>query len=377
MKYRLLFIQVLILLLASCNFTGAQQNSKSSKKASTSDLRLEIVDWHEGPVIGKGDPGTSDIKHGFEGGRVIKQDGWYNLFTSEQVADPKWVKMKLAHWKSRDGVLWQRVSTLFESSGDYTGQDSRAGLWSPMPVFNPEDSYWYMTYVAYRCKPSTKQQFLNNYDGRIWQAKSVVKGRYGLAGPYEDIAVIQEPGPLADDWEGLQGSDSFFPFQVDNEWIAFTGSAKTEKLPLEFWGNGLAHAPALTGPWTRLSDLSPVDFGTNFSENPIVTELSDGTLVAVMDSQGNGFGYSTSVNGLDWSPMKYVEVIDKLDQWWYEFRTPLGLIEEEDGLFTLFFTVMPESTDFWEHLGEEGYFLDTGFDSVGKMTLKITKNEMI
>ena len=49
-----------------------------------------------------------------------------------------------------------------------------------------------------------------------------------FGGPYEDIGVIQEPGPLADVWEGLQGSDSFFPFKVDYKWLAFTGSAKTD-----------------------------------------------------------------------------------------------------------------------------------------------------
>jgi hypothetical protein len=228
-----------------------------------------------------------------------------------------------------------------------------------------------MTYVAYRCAPNTKQQVRNNFGGRIIQARSVAKGVKGLGGPYKDMAVIQEPGPLADEWEGLQGSDSFFPFIVGNKWIAFTGSAKTEKLPMEFWGNGLALAPSLTGPWIRLSNRSPVDFGTVFSENPIVTELPDGTLVAVMDSQGNGFGYSISVNGVDWSHMKYVEVTDKLDKWWAEFRTPLGLVPEEDGTYTLFFTVMKEPTDYWDQLGEEGYALDTGFDSVGKMTIRI------
>ncbi|MFO7670473.1 MAG: glycosyl hydrolase [Bacteroidales bacterium] len=335
------------------------------------DLELEIIDWHDGPVIRKGDPGTVDIKHGFEGGRVIRQEGWYHLFTSEQAGDPKWVKMRLAHWKSRDGVKWERVSTLYESSGDFTGTDPRAALWSPMPVFNEEDSTWYMTYVAYRCAPNTRDQFLNNFGGRIIQARSLVKGTGGLGGPYRDIAVIQEPGPLADEWEGLQGSDSFFPFKLGNKWLAFTGSAKTEKLPMEFWGNGLALAPSLTGPWIRLTRRSPVEFGTNFSENPIVTQLPDGTLVAVMDSHGSGFGYSVSTDGLKWSPMKYVVVTDKLGKWWAEFRTPLGLVPEEDGTFTLFFTVMKEPTDYWDHLGEEGYVLDTGFDSVGKMTLRI------
>lgn len=335
------------------------------------DIELEIVDWHEGPVLGQGDPGTKEIKHGFEGGRVIRQDGWYHLFTSEQSGDPKWVRMRLAHWKSNDGVNWERVSTLFESSGDYTGEDPRAALWSPMPVYNEEDSTWYMTYVAYRCKPDTKEQFLNNHDGRIWQARSTVKGPDGIGGPYKDIGVIQEPGPLADEWEGLQGSDSFFPFKVENKWLAFTGSAKTGKLPMEFWGNGLALAPALTGPWIRLSKRSPVDFGTNFSENPIVTQLDDGILVAVMDSHGTGFGYSVSVNGVDWSEMKYVEVTDKLDKWWTEFRTPLGLVPEDDGTFSIFFTCMKESTDYWEHIGEEGYVLDTGFDSVGWLKVKL------
>jgi hypothetical protein len=347
---------------------------KTFRTESIPELELEIVEWQEGPVLGEGDPGTEDIKHGFEGGRVIKQDGCYHLFTSEQSGDPKWVKMRLAHWKSRDGLDWQRASTLFESSGDYTGEDPRAALWSPMPVYNDEDSTWYMTYVAYRCKPDTKQQFLNNHDGRIWQSRSMVKGKDGIGGPYEDIAVIQEPGPLADDWEGLQGSDSFFPYKVGNKWLAFTGSAKTEKLPMEFWGNGLALAPALTGPWIRLSERSPVDFGTNFSENPIVTQLDDGTLIAVMDSHGSGFGYSVSVNGLNWSEMKYIEVTDKLEKWWAEFRTPLGLIPEGDGLFTIFFTAMKEGTEYWDHIGEAGYILDTGFDSMGMLKVRLIKS---
>ena len=349
-------------------------HSKTVRKERIPELELEIVEWHEGPVLGEGDLGTEDIRHGFEGGRVIRQDGWYHLFTSEQTGDPKWVKMRMAHWKSKDGLDWQRISTLFESSGDYTGEDPRAALWSPMPEYNDEDSTWYMTYVAYRCKPDTKQQFLNNHDGRIWQARSLVKGKDGIGGPYEDIAVIQEPGLLADEWEGLQGSDSFFPFKVGNKWLAFTGSAKTEKLPMEFWGNGPALAPALTGPWIRLSKRSPVDFGTNFSENPIVTQLDDGTLIAVMDSHGTGFGYSVSVDGLNWSEMRYVKVTDKLDKWWAEFRTPLGLIQEDDGLFTIFFTVMKEGTDYWNHIGEEGYILDTGFDSMGMMKLRLTNN---
>ena len=280
--------------------------------------------------------------------------------------------MRLAHWKSNDGIEWKRISTLFESSGDYTGKDPRAALWSPIPAFNEEDSTWYLSYVAYRCKPDTREQFLNNYDGHIWQARSKVRGYDGLDGPYEDLGIIMEP-KYADDWEGLQGTDSFLPYRAGNKWLAFMGSAKTEKLPITFWGNGLALAPSLTGPWIRLSARNPVDFGTNFSENPIVTRLADGTYVAVMDSHGEGFGYSCSADGVQWSGMRYVNVVEKLGKWWSEFRTPLGLVPEDDGTFTIFFTAMKEATDYWQHIGEPGYYLDTGFDSVGKLTVRIIK----
>lgn len=232
-----------------------------------------------------------------------------------------------------------------------------------------------MTYVAYKCKPDTKQQFLNNFDGRIWQARSKTRGYDGIAGPYEDIGIILEPGALADDWEGLQGTDSFFPFRAGNKWLAFLGSAKTEKLPITFWGNGLALAPALTGPWIRLSARNPVDFGVNFTENPIVTLLDDGSFIAVMDSHGDGFGYAVSPDGVHWSELKTLKVVDKMDSWWFEFRTPLSLIREDDGTYTVFFTAMKEETDYWQHIGEPGYILDTGFDSVGKLSVRIITNQ--
>ena len=351
------------------------RHKKKAEAGRIPDIQLEILGFHEAAVLGENDPGTEDIKHGFEGGRVIKHKGEYHLFTSEQSGDPKWVKMRLAHWKSGDGLSWERISTLFESSGDFTGEDPRASLWSPMPVFNEEDSTWYLSYVAYSCKPDTKEQFLNNYDGRIWHARSKTRGIDGLGGPYEDIGIILEPGALADEWEGLQGTDSFFPFRAGNNWLAFMGSAKTQELPMTFWGNGLALAPALTGPWIRLSARNPVDFGVNFTENPIVTQLDDGSFIAVMDSHGDGFGYSVSADGVQWSELQMVNVKDKMESWWAEFRTPLGLIPEEDGTFTVFFTVMKEETDYWQHIGEPGYILDTGFDSVGKLSVRIINEQ--
>ena len=176
-------------------------------------------------------------------------------------------------------------------------------------------------------------------------AKSDEPGPGGISGPYSDIGIIMEPEPESDEWEGLQGTDSFYPFKVNNSWMAFYGSAKTEKLPIKFWGVGLAASEKLQGPWKRLSDRNSTDFNEVFAENPILTRLGDGTYIAVMDALGEGFGYSLSYNGLDWSEMYHIAVTDRIDPWWAEFRTPLCFIEEADGLFGVFFTATKEYTD--------------------------------
>jgi hypothetical protein len=36
---------------------------------------------------------------------------------------------------------------------------------------------------------------------------------------------------------------------------------------------------------------------------------------------------------------------------------------------------MKEETDYWDHIGEEDYLLDTGFDSVGMLKVKLVKNQ--
>jgi len=64
----------------------------------------------------------------------------------------------------------------------------------------------------------------------------------------------------------------------------------------------------------------------------------------------------------------------KMDPLWSEFSTPLSLFRENIGLYTIFFTAMKEVTDYWDHMGEEGYILDTGFDSMGKLSVKILIN---
>ena len=224
----------------------------------------------------------------------MKIDGTYHFFTSEMVGEPMWVKMKIAHWISTDGKAFTRRSTLFESSGNYDGSDERAALWSPMPVFDKEEGLWNLFYVAYRCAPDTPVSQFRNYEGKIWRAVSEVSGEEGLGGPYRDIGIVLRPGPDSQPWEGLQGTDSFFPFEVGGNWYAFYGSAKVERLPIEFLGVGLAEAPKLAGPWRRRESGNPVLIHPCFTENPIVTKLGESLFLAVFDC---GPGDSDKVKG--------------------------------------------------------------------------------
>lgn len=309
-------------------------------KVPIETLHLTRVDQHKSPVLTTDHPQAGGIQYGFEGGRAFKHGGLYHLFTTELVSDPFWVKTRLAHWSSPDRMTWTRLSTLKESSGEFAGQDPRAALWSPMPIYDPADDRWNLFYVAYRAAPNSASQFANNQQGQIWRAASAVAGPDGLDGPYKDVGIVLQPGQESDAWEGLMGTDSFFPYRVGERWYAFFGSAKTEKLPIDYWWVGLATAATLSGPWKRCHHLNPLPIEPVFIENPVVTRLDDGMLIAVYDSQpANTIGYSFSQDGVSWTAGRALTIQPEgTGHWSYDIRTPLGLIPEGGGLFSMFYT---------------------------------------
>src|SRR5215475_9876845 len=128
--------------------------------AQVKDVNLVVSQQFDEPILTVASLGAEGNKYGFEGGRALKLDGVYHLFTSEMVGDPHWVKMRLAHWTSDDRLRWNRVSTLFESSGDFTGKDRRAALWSPMPLYNTAEGRWNLFYVAYQSASDTADKWL-------------------------------------------------------------------------------------------------------------------------------------------------------------------------------------------------------------------------
>jgi hypothetical protein len=309
------------------------------KPAAASDLELVVIRQLNSPILTIRSAGAEGNKYGFEGGRVLKINNDYHLFTSEMVGDPHWVKMRLAHWVSHDRLHWQRLGTLLESSGDFTGKDPRAALWSPMPVYDSKEGRWNLFYVAYQAAPDTAHEWLTNHEGRIWRAVSQTPGMGGIGGPYKDTGVILERGKNSDAWEGLQGTDSFFPYNVGDSWRALYGSAHTESLPISLWQVGLASAPDLAGPWTRSTKLNPLQVEPRFIENPIVSRLADGTFVAVYDTkEANSIGYTFSSDGIHWSAGQHLVVQKGAAVWSNDIRTPLGLIEEGKDTFTLFYT---------------------------------------
>lgn len=338
---RLFCFFTIMFLLGSCS----TKKEKSVTETIKVNLTIEVMSGINGPVLTKGAIGTEDNKYGFEGGTVIKLKDGYHLFSSEMVGDPRWVKMKLAHWLSPDGIQWNRISTIRESSGDFTGKDPRAATWSPMPFFNKKKNNWELFYIGYKSQPDSGGMWLSNYQGRVYRAVSKNNGLNGIDGPYEDTGMIMEPGKESDPFEGLQGDDSFFPYEAAGKYYAFYGSAQTQHMPIKLWQVGLASANKPEGPWERCSELNPVDLGISFTENPVVTKLDNGLYVTLVDagydSTGlcrSAFGYFYSNNGINWSKEELCYVENKVAKWWKMMRTPLCLIKEDDGTYTVFHT---------------------------------------
>ena len=317
--------------------------------------RLVLVKAHDAPVITTRTPGAAGNRFGFEGGRVVKVNGVYHLFTSEMVDDPVWVRMRLGYWTSRDREHWTRVATVRESSGEFAGQDLRAALWSPLPAWDDGEGRWNLFYVAYRSAPGNGTAFMSNYDGRIWRAVSRVAGPEGIAGPWDDVGVVMQPGADSLPWEGLQGTDSFFPYRVGAAWYALYGSAWSQTQPIKHWLVGLAAAPSIGGPWRRVPAHSPAPIEQTFIENPIVTPAPGGGYLTVYDSQGaDAIGWSYSADGIAWEPGRRLVVQPTPGRWAKDVRTPLGLVDEGGGRVTIFYTGFEQEPDWTRLLRGQG-----------------------
>ncbi|HND60023.1 MAG TPA: hypothetical protein PLB90_00995 [Opitutaceae bacterium] len=314
---------------------------------------FELIEAPDAPVIGPDHPDLAGNRYGFEGGCVVKEAGVYHLFTAEMAGDPFWVKMKLAHWSSPDARHWRRVATLYETPGTITPGDTRFSLWAPMAIFNADEDRWNLFYIAYRPGKGDREGL--HMDGTIWRAVSATPGRAGIAGPYHDDKIVLQPDAHSQSWEGQQGTDSFYPWKVGNKWYGFYGSH--QHWPVGPWLVGLAEAPALAGPWRRCAGLNPSPIEPVFVENPVVSRVGS-RWAAVYDNcaagssyipEGRHVGCSFSADGVHWPKGSdlAVQPASGPAQWSEDIRTPLGLIAEDDGTFTLLYTGQLRGQKFW------------------------------
>jgi len=341
-------------------------------------VQLSIVEQILHPVITLGDPGTEEIKFGIEGGSVVKVGKAYHLIVSEIADDPRAVKMKVGHWKSNDGFRWQRQSTLYESSGDFTGVHPKAAIWAQPVVYDKKAERWNFFYVAYHSMANADGRWNINHLGRVWRAVSRTPGIDGIGGPYDDVGIVLQPDADSQPWEGWQGTDSFHIFQTDTGWSAFYGSALTQT-PREQqnpayarWNVGLVSAPEIAGPWKRIPG-GPV---LAYAENPVVVRLRSGRYLALFDALNidrMSIGYSDSPDGIHWTKPRVFRFQEADSFWLQNARTPIGFIEEDDGTFTLFYTGFIKSETYIpDTLGGRK---DVTYCSLGMARVKINELE--
>ena len=290
-------------------------------------------------------------KHGLEDGIVVRRrDGTFSMIAASMYGDPIWVRMRLDVWHSQDALNWTKGRSLRASSANFDGSDPHSSSWGPFFVHDPRNDTWALSYVGYRGAPSNASGWLSNFRGTIFGAYARVAGDAGLDGDFEDAgyadsdAILLQPddfntaGPWPHVCQGLQGTDSMYPYQLaDGTWAALVGTSHQETPdPWPIPGGGkwpvsLATAPALFGPWTRHNpgggppaDAPCVDLNGGFSENPIVSRRADnGSAYQVVHdaigAEAAGFGYGCSEDGLHWPRSSLVALP-------FGARTPFGLV---------------------------------------------------
>lgn len=338
-----------------------QRTDPNRRSETAAGKVLKLASEHTGPAISADHPdvSASNNRSGFETGQVIKLNGIYHMFVNEMFERPH-RDLRIAYWTSNDAINWKRQKTVIESIPGRTSTNPRSEVWVNAVVFNGEEESWNIFYVAYRAGDSTKGEIQgNDYEGKIWRAKSVVKGPNGIAGPYADMEIVLQPDSTSQPWEGQQAVASFFPYKAGNTWFAiYDGHYHT---PKGGWPDGMAFAQKLNGPWTRMPEgFNPLTIVNEFAENAIVSKLKDGRYLMVFDSFGDQeIGYSLSDDGVHWSKETRVKI--QIKNVWAEkgdhyTRTPLCAIEEDNGDFTVIYTAVTKTNN-------------KNFYAIGKCTL--------
>ncbi|MFV0607186.1 MAG: hypothetical protein ACK5NK_15250 [Niabella sp.] len=334
------YITLILIAFIFTNIAEAQLMSNIKQK------QLKLLSASTTYIIGPEheDVVASNNLSGFETGQVVKVDGVYHMFVNEMFNRPH-RDLRIAYWTSQDAVHWKRQATIVNSIPGRSPTNPRSEVWVNAVVFNDVENAWNIFYTAYRAGDSSKAEIAgNDYQGRIWRAKSVVSGQKGIAGPYSDMGIVLEPDTESQSWEGQQAVASFNPYKVGNMWYAMYDGHN--HIPRTGWPTGMAFSQKLNDGWRRMPEgFNPLKVVEAFMENAIVSHLKDGRYLMVFDSFGDQeIGYSLSYDGINWEKEIRVKVQFPNNLWAlpgdHYTRTPLCAIEEDDGTFTMIYTAM-------------------------------------
>jgi hypothetical protein len=327
----------------------------------TSSCPQAQIAWQASTLmINKTSKGALDNIYGLEDGIVIRrEDKSLMMIASEMYGNPKWVKMRLGVWQAPylDPLNWTRVRSLRVSDGSLDGSSLHSSTWGPFLLYDPDNNTWVLSYVGYRGAPSNASGWLENFQGTIFAHPASVQGDAGLDTTFDDSAnfttdtIILQPsdwhinGPWPHPCQGLQGTDSMYPYRLTNgTWAALVGTSHQEsdnQFGAGKWPVSLATSPTLAGPWTRFNPAGGdpanapcVDINGGYTENPVVSHRPDDTLTfhAVYDNLGGesiGFGYVCSEDGINWEKGSVVKTPGGC-------RTPFGLVPLDSSEIELF-----------------------------------------
>lgn len=306
---------------------------------------VSVTDIAVRPLLDETHPDCADIQFGFEGGDLHKIDGIYHLVLTERFGEMVTVNNRFGYWQSRDGISWQRISTLLQFEYNTSGKTPNACIFSPKLVFSEEENRWLLFYIQFKSDPERTgaDGWYKRYDGRVMSSFSQNEGMAGIAGPYGTGRVVFERSE-GSSWEGLQGITGFCPYQVDGKWFALYGSANTEIMPCRQWRLSVAAADRLAGTWAP-AQTAPLELPIR-AEAPQI--LKDGDrYYALIDEigQDENFSLLVSDDGQDWRYATELAFLDRSLWEWKELRTPIGFIKDGAAFKTLF-TTYTQTTDF-------------------------------
>jgi hypothetical protein len=335
---------------------------------------LQLVSVHSQPVIGQGYTGTEDNKFGFEGGTCVKVEGVYYLFTTEIFDIPKTAATRLAMWISKNGLDFKRQATIVETNRNWDDTTHHMSPWSPMVVFDADRDVWSLFYVGYRRKANSTNVY--NMSGKIYRYDSGVKGKKGVGGPYKKGEWIAMDG-TPDWWEGPGQVLSFYPYRIGKEWWAIYGSNSVPNHvdadgtinpnAKNIFYSGLAKAKAgLTSKWIRQTNLNPLLINPEFIENSVVTQVAPHLYINVYDgAKIDEIAYACSRDGIHWEKEQLIK-LEPAPGWIKNTRTPLCLIDEGKGIYTIYFTAFdgnnPQKVEPLWH---------DGFGNIGRLQVRL------